>query len=648
MCGFTGFISKSNISGVQQSRSIAARMLETIEHRGPDAGEIWQDPDVQCVMGHRRLSIIDLTPEGAQPMESASGRYIIAYNGEIYNFRQLRRDCENRGVSFRGRSDTEVMLAVIETYGLNQALQKFNGMFAFALWDRRERRLHLARDRMGKKPLYIGWAGKTLVFASELKSLAAHPDFKRELNKEVVALYLRYSCVPAPRCIYQNTWSLAAGQRLSIDLEHLSPGDDLSCAMEAYWNHTEAMNQAQLRKNEQVSDEEAITTFETILGTCVEDRMISDVPLGAFLSGGIDSSAVTALMQSKSIKPVQTYSIGFEEAGFDESVYARKVADHLGTDHHELILRSADALEVIPKLSTIYDEPFADISAIPTYLVCRFARSDVTVALSGDGGDEMLGGYNRHVLGPRLWRKMRGMPKFARSILAGLIRSVPPQQWNRALKNLPQAGTRIHKIADILSKGSERDIYMTLLSTWNQPSDLIAGGANEPVIPLTAPNSGVDELSFAEKMMFWDALCYLPDDILVKVDRASMAVSLEARAPLLDKRIYDHVWSLPERFKIRDGQGKWLLREVLARHVPRDLFERPKQGFAMPVGDWLRGDLREWAEVLLDEKSMQADGIFNAKMVNKIWADHKVGRGNHAERLWTILMFQGWKEKWIG
>ena len=647
MCGFTGFLSKDNSLGVQQRRKMGADMLQTIAHRGPDAGDIWQDPDAGCLLAHRRLSIIDLSAEGAQPMESASGRYIMAYNGEVYNFLELRRDCEAKGTVFRGRSDTEVMLATIEAYGLNQALQKFNGMFAFALWDRKERTLHLARDRMGKKPLYVGWAGKTLVFGSELKALRAHPDFSAALNKDALTLYMRHACVPSPHCIYENVWSLPAGHRLKIDLESLAPAQNLSADMEAYWDHTEAMSTARMRKDENLSDDQAIAEFEALLGTCVEERMISDVPLGAFLSGGIDSSAVTALMQSRASKPVKTYSVGFQEAGFDESVYAAKVAAHLGTDHHEIKLGGRDALDVIPLLSTIYDEPFADISAIPTYLVCKFARADVTVALSGDGGDEMLGGYNRHVMGPKLWRRMRTMPKFARGILGALIRTVPPAQWSRALKNLPQAGTRVHKIADILSKGSEREIYMSLLSTFDDPASLVKGGG-EPQIPLTDPAKQTNGLSFAEKMMLWDSMCYLPDDILVKVDRASMAVSLEARAPLLDKRIFDYSWSLPERFKIRNGQGKWLLREVLARHVPRELFERPKQGFAMPVGDWLTGELREWAEVLLDERAMQADGILDAKIVQKLWADHKAGRGNHAERLWTILMFQGWKEKWLG
>lgn len=647
MCGLTGLLAKNSSLSVREFHKTASLMLETLTHRGPDAGSLWQDPDSACVLGHRRLAIIDLSESGAQPMESASGRYMIVFNGEIYNFLELRRDLEAKGAVFKGRSDTEVMLAAIEIWGLNLALQKFGGMFAFALWDRKERELHLVRDRLGKKPLYVGWAGGTLVFGSELKALCAHPQFSRALDQDALALYMRYSCVPAPRSIYKNCWSVPAGNRLKIALADFNPGSDLSAQMESYWSHLDVMQQAHGRQT-QKTDIEMIGEFEALLEACVEERMISDVPLGAFLSGGIDSSTIVALMQKKSRMPVKTYSIGFKEAGFDEAQYARKIAAHLGTDHHELYVDGGDALAVIPHLSSMYDEPFADISAIPTYLVCKFARQDVTVALSGDGGDEMLGGYNRHVLGPKIWNKMNKTPAFARGALAGLIRKVPTGSWDKIIKNQPQAGTRMHKIADILGQSSERDVYMALLSNWSHPEALVKG-AREPKIPLSDPALQPDaHLSFSEKMMYWDALSYLPDDILVKVDRASMAVSLEARAPLLDRKIYEHVWRLPERAKIRDGKGKWLLREVLARHVPREYFERPKQGFAMPVGTWLRGELKDWAEVLLDEKALAADDILDAALVRKIWNEHKSGSGNHAERLWSVLMFQSWKQKWLG
>lgn len=646
MCGFTGFLSKNASLSKGELQKRLSVMLATITHRGPDAGDVWHDPDVACALGHRRLSIIDLSEEGAQPMASQSGRYVIDYNGEVYNFPELRDQLIQKGVDFRGRSDTEIMLAAIEVWGLNQALQKFNGMFAFALWDRKTRELHLVRDRLGKKPLYFGWAGDALVFGSELKALCAHPEFKRELSKDALSIYMQYASMQAPHTIYKNVWSLCAGHRITFALDNLNTGSDLTNAAKPYWSHLDVLGQARLKIDNDISDEDAISDFEDLLSKCVGERMISDVPLGAFLSGGIDSSSVVALMQKQASQPVKTYSIGFDEAGFDEAVYAKKVAKHLGTDHHELYLNGGDALDVIPHLSSMYDEPFADSSAIPTYLVSKFARQDVTVALSGDGGDEMLGGYNRHFLGPKIRNKTKSMPKFMRGAMAGLIRSIPVSTLNRAIKNQPQIGTRLHKMADILNLSSEQEIYYALVSPWLRSANVV-NGAKDIEIPLTASEWQPDGLNFAETMMYWDTISYLPNDILVKVDRASMAVSLEARAPLLDKRIYEHCWSLPHKFKIRGSKGKWLLREVLARHVPRELFERPKQGFAMPVADWLRGDLKDWAETLLDEKSMKADGILNADLVKKIWDEHKADKGNHDQRLWTILMFQAWKEKWL-
>lgn len=646
MCGFTGFLTKNASLSKSEMQNIAGRMLEKINHRGPDAGDVWQDPDAACVLGHRRLSIIDLSIEGAQPMASESGRYIISYNGEVYNFPDIRKECEDKGVTFRGRSDTEIMLAAIELWGLNQALQKFNGMFAFALWDRKERELHLARDRMGKKPLYIGWAGNVLVFGSELKALAAHPDFTKEIDRDALAVYLNYACMQAPHSIYKNIWQLPPAHRFSVRLDALSPGQDLKEQFKPYWSHLEVLNQSRLNIREGIDDETAINEFEEVLSKCVGDRMMSDVPLGAFLSGGIDSSSVVALMQKQSTRPVKTYSIGFNEAGFDEAVYAKKVAEHLGTEHHELYLNGRDALDVIPHLSSMYDEPFGDSSAIPTYLVSKFARQDVTVALSGDGGDEMLGGYNRHFLGPKIKKATRGMPGFARKAMAGFMRSIPVSTYNKLLKNQPQIGTRIHKMADIFNLGKDEEIYYALVSPWLRTADIVKGAKALP-IPLTQDEYQPEGLNFAEMMMYWDTISYLPNDILVKVDRASMAVSLEARAPLLDKRVYEFAWSMPHHMKIRESKGKWLLREVLARHVPRDLFERPKQGFAIPMAEWLRGDLQDWAETLLDEKAMEADGLLNTKAIQKIWNEHKQGRGNNDQRLWTVLMFQAWKEKWL-
>jgi asparagine synthase (glutamine-hydrolysing) len=645
MCGITGFISRHSNKTPRSRQNAGQAMLATILQRGPDAGDLWQDPDCAVLLGHRRLSILDLSPEGAQPMTSSAGRYVIAFNGEIYNFLSIRRDLENLGIRFRGRSDTEVMLASIEHWGLNQSLQKFNGMFAFALWDRQERTIHFARDRLGKKPLYIGWAGSTLVFGSELKALRAHPDCKPALNSDALTLYMRYACVPAPLTIYKNIASLPPGHRISLKLDALSPGSDLAPDMVPFWDIAETLQQSRLRifKGD---DDLAIQNFETLLAECIKDRMISDVPLGAFLSGGIDSSAVVALMQSQSPRPVKTYTIGFHAAGFDEAGFAKTIAAYLGTDHHELYVSGQDALNMIPQLSSIYDEPFADISAIPTILVSQFARRDVTVALSGDGGDEMLGGYNRHIRGPMLWSKMRLLPAPLRALLCRAITSLPPESWDRLVPFLPKGGIRIHKAAAALQLNNPDALYDHFISRWHNPSDMVKNG-HEPLIPLTDTAKHPENLSFAETMMFRDTLSYLPNDILVKVDRASMFASLEARAPLLDRRIYEYVWTLPEHFKIRNGQGKWLLRQVLAKHVPPKLFERPKQGFAMPVAEWLRGSLLDWAENLLDEKSMRADDILNIAEIQKIWNLHKQGKGNNAEKLWSILMFQSWKQKWM-
>lgn len=646
MCGITGFYNpKKDVSRSALYVSCKA-MTDALTHRGPDSFGSWQDPDIPLLFGHRRLSIIDLSDEGAQPMVSASERYAVCYNGEIYNFLELRNDLEAKGVTFRGRSDTEVLLAGIEYWGLALTLQKINGLYAFALWDRKERELHFVRDRLGKKPLYVGWAGQDLVFGSEMKALRAHPSFKPEMNKAALTLFMRHGAVAAPYSIYKGVWALPAGFSLTVSLEHIDTGRDLSRMMKPYWHHLNVITEAKEKPIKDQPDEAVIDEFEALLNECVQDRMISDVPLGAFLSGGIDSSSVVALMQKHSAQPIKTFSIGFHESGFNEAEYAKKVAEHLGTEHKELYLTDKDARDVIPMLSTIYDEPFADISGIPTYLVSKFAREDVTVVLSGDGGDEMLGGYNRHVKAPTLWNAAQSGPEFMRKGLASVAQKIPTGLWDRLSAIQPQLGTRIHKASQVVAGGSEEEIYMNLTRHW---SDDVVLGAPE-VHSLRHDEEwllGKVDLSFAEKMMYWDALNYLPNDILTKVDRASMAVGLEARAPLLDKRIYEYVWRLDEKYKIRGGQGKWLLREVLNRHVPKVLFERPKQGFTMPVGAWLKKDLKEWANTLLSEERLKSDGLFDVKMVRDIWAAHQKGHGNHTEKLWSILMFQEWKNTWM-
>lgn len=640
MCGLTGFYRIRGNSTPQKDRAIGQAMESAITHRGPDAGAVWQDDTLPLTLAHRRLAILDLSPQGAQPMASSSGRYVVAYNGEIYNFQDLRSQLEAAGAKFRGRSDTEVFLEALEFWGLPLTLQKIIGMFAIVLWDKKTRTLHFIRDRLGKKPLYVGWAGTgALVFGSELKALRAHPDFVPAMSQDALALYMRFGYVCAPHCIYKNIWSLLPGHWLSLEVESLETGGDLSTQMKPYWALTRTAQEAQEHPLSFETDEQATDAFEALLKTCTRERMVSDVPLGAFLSGGIDSSSVVAIMQSLSAKKVKTYTIGFEEAGFNEAEYASKVAAHLGTDHHEFMLSAGEAREVIPKLPDLYDEPFADISAIPTYLVSAFARKSVTVALSGDGGDEMLGGYNRHIHGPRLWNKMKLIPPKLRGILGKAILGMPQARLDALLPFLPQAGGRLHKAAESLSLETQEALYMRWLSRFERPPDILVAGVDEPVIPLSSAPASFD---FASRMMAGDALSYLPNDILVKVDRASMGVSLECRAPLLDSRIFEFVWRLPLQYKIRGGQGKFLLRQVLARHVPNHLFERPKQGFAIPVAEWLRGPLREWAEDLLTD-----DDVLKPEMIKNLWAAHLEGRGNHAEKLWSILMLKSWQRRWM-
>ncbi|GJL85855.1 MAG: asparagine synthetase B [Micavibrio sp.] len=645
MCGITGIYSAKDSQDRQALDRLSSAMTATLSHRGPDGTGTWQDPDLPLVFGHHRLAVLDLSELGHQPMESESGRYVICYNGEVFRYLEIRKELEKSHVTFRGRSDTEVILAAIDHWGLNLALQKIEGMFAFALWDRKDKQLHLVRDRLGKKPLYVGWAGQSLVFTSELKALHTHPDFKPVVNRKALTAFMRYGYTPAPLCIYEGVWSLPAGFRMSICADLISPGSDLENFMESYWHHLRALEEQQ-QKYVKKSDEETINEFEKLLTTCTKDRMISDVPLGAFLSGGVDSSSVVALMQKISSNPVKTYSIGFEEQGYDEAGHAKKIAAHLGTDHHEHYLSAKDALDVIPKLPDIYDEPFADISQIPTYLISKYARENVTVALSGDGGDEMLGGYNRHFIGPKLWHSMRFMPQPVRRMLASIIGGTSIEKWNSLAPSKPQFGERMHKVGSILGMNTQEDIYQKLISQWDAPADLVIGGS-EPLTPLTDPEWQPEDMSFAARMMYWDALSYLSNDILVKVDRASMATSLEIRAPLLDRRIYDYVWTLPENMKIRNGQGKWLLKQVLHRHVPKELFERPKQGFSVPIDSWLRGELRDWAENLLDEKRLDEEGYLNTKIIRDIWEHYLDGHGNHAGQLWTVLMFQAWKERWL-
>ncbi len=638
MCGIAGLYALTPRADLP---AIVTRMTDAIAHRGPDGSGIWQDAEHPgIVLGHRRLAILDLSPLGAQPMESHSGRYWCVYNGEIYNYQDVEAELRALGHSFKGRSDTEVFLSALDQWGLNQTCQKIIGMYAFIIWDRKEKTIHLMRDRLGKKPLYVGWAGDTIVMGSELKALRAHPQFDGRLNNAALRLYMKYGFVQAPHSIYESVWTLPPGSRLTIPVASLTAGEDLSKRFERYWDLTRVVTQAGTHRRN-LSDAQATQEFDDLLRLCVKERMISDVPLGAFLSGGIDSSTIVALMQAQSGRPVKTYAIGFDNPKFNEAPYAAEVARHLGTDHHEMILTDQDALNVIPLLPAMYDEPFADISQIPTYLVAKFARADVTVALSGDGGDEMLGGYNRHTMVPKIWNRTRFVPAPLRRMLADAIGSLTQDQWERLFRYREQQGQPMQKLAGVLRQNSPHGIYDFLLSANPGGDELVLAGIT-PQGPLDDPTREISGFGLSEQLMYKDALSYLPDDILVKVDRAAMAVSLEARAPLLDKRIADYVWTLPVNMKIRGGQGKWLLRQVLKKYVPEAMFERPKRGFAPPINAWLRGALKDWAGDLLNADRLKTDGVLDADAVQALWHDHLLGRANAGPQLWTILMFQAW------
>ncbi len=629
MCGLCGFIDRGHARDAASRAAILGAMAERIRHRGPDDGGIWQDAEAGIGLGHRRLSIIDLSPEGHQPMHSACGRYVIAFNGEVYNYRQVRAELEAAAgpVAWRGHSDTEVMLAAIAHWGLRAALGRFNGMFAFALWDRQERTLHLARDRLGEKPLYYGWMGGVFLFGSELKALRAHPAWRGEVDRDVLALYMRHGYVPAPFSIHGGIHKLLPGTCLSLPAA-AAPGD--LPQPQAYWSAAQVAEQGAARPR-RVAPEQAIDELEALLKDAVALRMEADVPLGAFLSGGIDSSTVVALMQAQSSQPVNTFSIGFHEAGFNEAVHAAEVARHLGTRHTELYVSPEEAMGVIPLLPTLYDEPFADSSQIPTYLVAKLARQHVTVALSGDGGDEFFAGYRRYFRESALWRRIGWMPRPLRRALASLVGALAPEFTGHPLR----------KLTAMLPAASRERFFAHRISHWPEPERIVPG-AREPLTVLTDPARWPSFDRFLDFMMFQDMMMYLPDDILVKVDRASMGVSLEARVPLLDHRVAEFAWRLPPDLKVRDGHSKWLLRQVLYRHVPRVLIDRPKRGFAVPIDSWLRGPLRDWAEGLLAEDRLRREGYFDPAGIRAKWREHVSGAHDWSGQMWFVLGFQAW------
>lgn len=634
MCGITGFwgAPAPEDALLSQARAMAGRLI----HRGPDDGGAWVEASVGLGLAHRRLSIRDLSAAGHQPMPSAEGRYVLAYNGELYNHLALRRELEAAGCApnWRGHSDTETLLACIEAWGVERALTRCVGMFAFAAWDRAHRELWLARDRMGEKPLYYGWQGGTFLFGSELRALRVHPEFHGVVDRGALALLLRHNYVPDPYSIWQGIGKLPAGTFLRLR-EH-----DRDARPVPYWSLPAVASEGQARPF-QGSDAEALAQLEQLLGDAVQRQMEADVPLGALLSGGIDSTLIVSLMQSRSTRPVRTFTIGFEEAEFDEAPYARALAQHLGTEHTELRLSGQEALDLVPGLPDIYDEPFADSSQIPTHLVMRLARRHVAVALSGDAGDELFGGYNRYRFLPAIWKGIGWMPGGVRSGLLAMARCSP--QLAGRIAGASQMMQKLDKI-ERLFRGGARDIdqlYVATVSAWDAPASVVRGG----VLPTNLLDSRSEWPQLDEpvaRMMAMDALTYLPGDILTKVDRAAMSVSLETRAPFLDRDVVEFAWRLPMRMKIRGGKGKWLLRQLLYKHVPRELVERPKQGFGIPLDDWLRGPLREWAEALLSEATLRAGGFFDAAEVRGTWHRHLQGEVSCADKLWSVLMFQAW------
>lgn len=638
MCGITGQFSGSK--GHQLERTVAM-MAATLYRRGPDDGGVWVDEAVGIALGHRRLSILDLSPAGHQPMASSCGRYVIAFNGEIYNHLQLRGRL--KGQDWRGHSDTETLLACFAAWGMEKTLESAVGMFAVALWDRETRTLVLARDRIGEKPLYYGWQGDSFLFGSELKALKAHPAFKAEIDRGALALLLRHNYVPAPYSIYEGIHKLPAGTYLQLR------SGQREVEPVAYWSLAEVAERG-MASPFSGSDEDALDQLEQHLGAAVRKQMVADVPLGALLSGGLDSTAITALMQANSSRPVRSFTIGFDEREYDEATHARAVAAHLGTDHTELRLSGSDALALVPQMPSMYDEPFADSSQLPTHLVMKLARQHVTVALSGDAGDEMFGGYNRYFLAPKVWRRLGWMPLPLRRAMGAGLTALPSEMINRLAGPLARRagiahpGDKAHKLGHRLrAMRSMDDLCVSLVSEWPDAESMVVGGFMPP--NLLDERARWPRLADpVARMMALDGLTYLPDDILVKVDRAAMAVSLETRAPFLDRDLIEFAWSLPMHMKIRNGQGKWLLRRLLDRYVPGELVERPKMGFGIPLDAWLRGPLRDWAESLLAENRLRREGYLKPAPIRAAWKAHLAGQASYGYRLWSVLMFQAWLE----
>ena len=652
MCAIGGFFNSSSNYSTEKMDGIISNMMHSMHHRGPDDQGSWVDARVGVALGHKRLSIMDRSVEGHQPMASECGHYILTFNGEIYNYQQLRDelDKDNANVSWRGHSDTEVLLASIVHWGLEDSIKRCIGMFAFALWDKKHNLLYLVRDRLGIKPLYYGWDDGFFIFGSELKPFCHHPDFKREIDRNSLALLLQHNYIPTPFSIYKNVYKLPPGTILTVSTK-LGRVDKPSEPVK-YWSFDEVVSQG-LARPHSGSEEEISQGLENLLRDSVRLRMISDVPLGAFLSGGVDSSLVVALMQDLGDCPVQTFTIGFSESEYNEACEAKAVAQHLGTNHTELYISPNQAMEVIHKLPKLYDEPFADSSQIPMFLVSELTRKKVSVSLSGDGGDELFGGYNRYAWGQWAWSKIKRMPLWSRKLAANGIGCLSPRSWDKLFRNLDfllpdsykiqSPGYKLQKLMEILDKNSPEELYRGMISHWKEPAALVNGAL--ATSDLVASGKQWENISnFRHKMMYMDTLFSLPDDILTKVDRASMGVSLEARVPLLDHRVVEYAWQISADMNFGEGTNKRLLRKILYKYVPPDLIERPKMGFSVPIDEWLRGPLRDWAENLLSEQRLLREGFFNPIPIRKKWKEHLLGKRNWQYSLWSILMFQSWQE----
>ena len=651
MCGLAGFLGA--LSSAEDTTAQPVRMTDAIKHRGPDAMGQWVDENAAIALGHRRLAIVELSDAGAQPMVSLSGRYVIAFNGEIYNHLELREDPAiiMRGIAWRGHSDTETLVNSLEVWGIVETIRRAVGMFAFAIWDRKLRILTLGRDRFGEKPMYYGRHGTgpsaVFLFASELKSFTAYRGFHSEVDRDSLCMFMRHGNVGGSRTIYRDVFKLLPGMLLTLSDAASEP------VVEVYWSMAQVAERG-LANWFKGSAAEAIEQLEFIAARAVRQQMASDVPLGAFLSGGVDSSMIVALMQSQSTRRIKTFAIGFDDDTYNEAAYAKAVAQHLGTDHTELYVTPVEAIDAIRILPQIYCEPFADSSQIPTYLVSRLARRDVTVSLSGDAGDEVFGGFNRYQATARLWNKLAAIPVPMRRAMAHMLVQLPPHRLDQIALRVPglgrwqDLGGKIHKGARVMAASSAEDLYLGLVSQWSDPADVVLGGQEQPSL-LTGQRPSLRGLNDVERMMALDTLTYLPDDILTKVDRAAMSVGLETRVPFLDHRLVEWAWHLPLDYKVRRENGatktKWILREMLFKQVPRNLTERPKQGFGVPIGSWLRGPLRSWAESLLGEAKLEQDGFFNVAAVRKKWSEHLSGQRNWQHQLWCVLMFQAWNQE---